>query len=213
MKKLFFLLTIVSFLIVSCEKENVNSSNSDIDNYKPTVNSTLSTEDKIQYFNSLGEEHNEVLYYIGNNIDVSEATQEQRFNLACSYLDDYSYTFEEFLEDYPVVDEILNNPSNTANLLFTDEDIPCNLSSYYNSLGEIFAYCRQKANDSIEVSPAEFDAMVVDLENSVYDNYSVDIDPVTNIGDEASIFLGACAIARHSYMFWNDAVNDETHPW
>lgn len=199
---------------VGCEKETVIESKSVVEKEafigKKTV---LSKETKMEYFNSLGKQHNEVLDYIGKNIDVSVATQEERFDLASDYLNDNSTTFAEFLEESQVVDEFLNNPSATATLLFTNEDVPCEFSEYYNSLGAIFAYCLQKAEDNIEITPVEFNAMILELENSVYVNYSVEIDINNNTGDEASLFLGARAIARYSYQFWNNAIHDEGNPW
>jgi len=199
---------------VSCEKEAVADKKGVVEkSASALLKTTLTKENKMEYFNSLGKQHNDVLDYVGKNIDVSIATQEQRFNLASEYLDDNSITFSEFLEEYPVIDQMFSNPENTANLFFTDENLPCNLSTYYNDLGAILKYCLEKTNDSIEITPAEFNEMVSELENSIYNNYSVEIDIESNIGDEASIFLGTCAISRYSYLFWNNAIHDQTNPW
>jgi hypothetical protein len=193
----------------SCEKESDNNNSSISENR--SVN--LSKQDKVDYFNKLGIKHNEVLAFVGRNLDVSRATQEERFNSASEYLNDESTTFEDFVKLYPIVDEILENPQTTADLFFTNPENPSNLEDYYNQLGEIFATCLQNTEKSIEVTPKEFNQLINKLEESVYDNYDVEVNIDENTGDEAALFLGACAISRYSYQFWNNAVHDKNNPW
>ena len=207
MKKIFFnavvSLITVSAALYSCSKdENV-------------VEQRLESKENTQeaYFTKVGGHHNSVLDDVIKQCNLEIKDAKERFQIAKQITGSNS-VWEESHQDSKLVYDITDDKVAVRDV-FTLKDAKFGegVLSLMDELDNILDNALTRAEQDTPVLPIEYSMQIDELIAKTYTNYDVQLDLVTDVGNEYALFIGACAVSKASYAYWYNVAITSSLPW
>jgi len=218
-----------SIIISSCKKNTDNTPVTGSPDQNDRARKSSITVNSTNPFNYIGQLHNDALDVVGSNPnfsrlrdgDVHEIIEAFINNQLNIELDEpYDSVISSAVEyaNYGLA-VTLNLPSDLAAVGTISSDVKSNLLALYDAVS-ISTPAEEIVTINDLRSPADAISAVQDLEASIIHRYgnptstsiTRTIDLRTNDG-KATYLLIACAIAKYSYYYWYEVMNDTRSPW
>ena len=217
--KVLFVAMLLSLAFMwSCQKEGAMTPDASGSSAKDTEDSFSSKNPSVSEYEIFGIAHNEMMDYVAANADLSTYSAYQRYMIGKNFVysgleNEHESTWSEMESIQTLSDSLLDNYNDAENILVDanafSEDFVAPAAAIYSLLGSML----ESADNSIIVSPDQFSSMIQTIEDNILQNYEVEYDSDTKLGNEGAKLLGACTIARYSYMYWYNVAIDESNPW
>jgi len=160
-------------------------------------------------FDQFGISHNKYLDYVRSNPDFLISTPEESYNYGQNYVDEYfgalsDISYAEFLEQRDtLVDYDVFTASYPSRRLMAAKKMTQSFAVFYDTFA---AACRKVISDSL--SPMQYDTLINAIEKWVLGNHNISYDTTTGISNEGAAMLEMCAIARYSYDYWYNNIEE-----
>lgn len=191
-------------IIISCNKEKITKSELDI------PNSTSSLQSSFNELNYVGENHNALLDYVKDNLDLSQASKYDRYLEA----KEFTQTMANWTEFQNQSATALNLSSQTGwGAQAVDQGyFPEELAPYLDSLEQIFEDAIDQNNDTF-MEILTFENRINSLIDYIIEHEEYVYDSDTKTGNSVAKLVGALVLAKYSYAYWLNAALDEDNEW
>ncbi len=194
-------------LFLACEKE-----------IKIKDQSSLSV--RADGFEQLGMSHNMRLTAVAGMPNFQSASLREMFNYGRSSIPQQFITssdtslsaWSQHLLAMQKSYYLVENGQSASTYLIANNYITSNIGPLVDSLAYILDNAANFESQTYK-SAVQFTSEIEQLENFIYKNYTCNYDQNTQIGNDVALVLGACSIAKYSYSYWMDAINNASHPW
>lgn len=191
-------------ITISCSKEKITKSEVEIPNLPPSLQSPFNE------FNYIGENHNALLDYVKNNLELSEASKYDRYLTA----KDFTQTTADWtmFQNQSASAQYLSSQTNWGAQALAQGYFPANLAPYLDSLEQIFEEAIDQNNEAF-MQISTFENRIDVLIEYIMEHEELVYDSDTKIGNSVAKLVGTLVIAKYSYAYWVNAALDPDNEW
>lgn len=192
-------------IFIACSKDKLKTSND-----TGSSDSPLRSEFVFSELNYIGENHNSLLDYVKENLDLSTASKYDRY-LKAKQFTNSSPNWSMF---QGTSEAAYNHSmeSGWSGIAVENEYLDPALSHYLDSLEKIFSEAIDQVNNTF-MPIDDFENRVNTLIGQIIETEDYQYDPSTTSGNDVAKLLGALVLAKYTYSYWVTSALDESNEW